>query len=196
MPGTRLYHRTVDSPPTFVLTFSKHLEEQRGPLIMGKSLTIQQGSAAQIIWVLRGKRLQGPQSLCMQKEEMMRTDGWRRRTTDLNRRFERERAEREIERQRWGRETMIEMKKWDREERAGSGEKREHARGRRDRAGREREGGETRERLQRAEDSDPWNRKMRVREREERANILGALFRRLPETQQEDTYKEEEDIHL
>lgn len=30
----------------------------------------------------------------------------------------------------------------------------------------------------------------------ESANILGALFRRLPATQQEDKYKEEEDIHL
>lgn len=37
----------------------------------------------------------------------------------------------------------------------------------------------------------------RARERErERANISGALFRRLPATQQEDKYKEEEDIHL
>lgn len=35
------------------------------------------------------------------------------------------------------------------------------------------------------------------RERETgRAHILGALFRRLPATQQEDKYKEEEDIHL
>lgn len=42
--------------------------------------------------------------------------------------------------------------------------------------------------------TETWNGNMkRVRES---ANILGAQFRRLPATQQEDKYKEEEDIHL
>lgn len=57
---------------------------------------------------------------------------------------------------------------------------------------REREGDETAGWRKRK--TETRNGKMkRVRES---ANILGALFRRLPATQQEDKYKEEEDIHL